>query len=47
MSHYQFWTIADQGRIPLLQEGECDNCGREEILVYYRIRECQRATLWD
>ena len=36
-SHYQFGTIADRGRVPLLQEGECDNCGLEDILIYYRI----------
>jgi hypothetical protein len=44
-SHYQFGTIADRGRMPLLQEGECDSCGREDILISYRIRDSHRATL--
>lgn len=45
-SDYQFGTIAGRGRVPLLQEGPCDNCGREDILISYRIRESHQATLW-
>lgn len=38
-------SMADQDRMSLLEAGRCDNCGRDEILLGYRILESNRVTL--
>ena len=44
-SQFRLGTIPDQDRLPLTQEGACDNCGRHDILTYYRISGTDRVTL--
>jgi hypothetical protein len=44
-SRFPFGTIRDQDRLPLSQEGVCDNCGQQMTLTCNRIHESNRVTL--